>query len=123
MNFDSSNKAIFLQITDRICDQIVAGEYADDARLPSVREYAASVEVNANTVMRAYDRLADKGLIYNRRGIGYFVAPGAKLQIIKERGKELIESKLEPMFDLLHHMGVSPDALRDAYREYIDKQK
>lgn len=123
MNFDSSNKAIFLQITDRICDQIVAGEYADDARLPSVREYAASVEVNANTVMRAYDRLADKGLIYNRRGIGYFVVPGAKLQIIKERGEDLIESKLEPMFDLLHHMGVSPDALRDAYREYIDKQK
>ena len=56
MNFKES-KAIYLQIADRICDEILLGQYDEDGRIPSVREYAAVVEVNANTAMRSYDYL------------------------------------------------------------------
>ena len=56
MNFKES-KAIYLQIADRICDEVLLGQYREEERIPSVREYAAVVEVNANTVMRSYDRL------------------------------------------------------------------
>lgn len=60
MIFEENNKAIYLQIADRICDDIMQGKYDSDNRIPSVREYAASVEVNANTVMRSYERLTSR---------------------------------------------------------------
>ena len=77
MNFKES-KAIYLQIADRICDEILLGQFGEEERIPSVREYAAIVEVNANTVMRSFDYLQSQNIIYNKRGIGYFVSTGAK---------------------------------------------
>ena len=70
MNFND-NKPIYLQITDGIMDSILCGEYPPGERLPSVREYAAKVEVNANTVMRSFDWLQQQSVIFNRRGIGF----------------------------------------------------
>ena len=61
MNFKES-KAIYLQIADRICDEVLLGQYREEERIPSVREYAAVVEVNANTVMRSYDYLQSRKL-------------------------------------------------------------
>ena len=81
MNFKES-KAIYLQIADRICDEVLLGQYREEERIPSVREYAAVVEVNANTVMRSYDYLQSQEVIYNKRGIGYFVASGARALIL-----------------------------------------
>ena len=77
MNFKES-KAIYLQIADRICDEILLGQFGEEERIPSVREYAAIVEVNANTVMRSFDYLQSQNIIYNKRGIGYFVSTGAR---------------------------------------------
>ena len=77
MKFKES-KSIYLQIADRINDEILQGQYAEEGRIPSVREYAATVEVNANTVVRTYDYLQGQEIIYNKRGIGYFVATGAR---------------------------------------------
>mgnify|MGYP003307518551 CR=1 FL=1 len=57
------NKAIYLQIADRICDEILTEKYRDEERIPSVREYSAEVEVNVNTVMRAYDYLQQQDVI------------------------------------------------------------
>lgn len=78
MNFKES-KPIYLQIADRIMDEILQDIYPEEARIPSVREYAATVEVNANTVVRSYDYLQTQEIIFNRRGIGYFVSNGAKM--------------------------------------------
>lgn len=60
MNFNE-NKAIYLQLSDRIMDSILAGQYTPGGRIPSVREFAASVEVNPNTVVRSYEYLEQKG--------------------------------------------------------------
>ena len=72
MIFKENTRPIYLQIADRICYDIMSGVYNPDDRMPSVREYAASVEVNANTVMRSYEYLSTRDIIYNRRGIGFF---------------------------------------------------
>ncbi len=76
-----------MQIADRICDEILQGQYMEEERISSVREYAATVEVNANTVVRTYDYLQGQEIIYNKRGIGYFVSAGAKDRIIALRKK------------------------------------
>lgn len=61
MKFKES-KSIYLQIADRINDEILQGQYAEEGRIPSVREYAATVEVNANTVVRTMITFKDKRL-------------------------------------------------------------
>ena len=65
----SNDKAIYLQMADRLCDEILAGLYGDDDRIPSVREYAVLLQVNTNTAVKAYDALARDGIIYNRRAL------------------------------------------------------
>ena len=123
MVFEESNKAIYIQIADRICNEILDDLYAPDTRLPSVREYAADLQVNANTVMRSYDRLSQKGIIYNRRGIGFFVSTDAKVKVLAEKGEELMDSRIFELFDLLYHLDISPDDLRDKYSRYLEKKK
>ena len=82
MNF-KDNKAIYLQIADRIGDQILSGALTPDGKVPSVRELAAEIEVNANTVARTYDHLQQNGVIFTKRGLGYFVSPEAKEKIAR----------------------------------------
>ena len=70
----NSNKSIYLQICDAICEQILSGRLGPDERIPSVREYGAEIGVNPNTIMRSYEKLTADGIIYNKRGIGYFIS-------------------------------------------------
>lgn len=92
MNFDS-NKPIYLQIADVICEKILSGEYLPDSRIPSVREYGADIGVNPNTVMRTYEKLTADGVIYNKRGIGYFISPEAKKLVLENERKEFLENE------------------------------
>lgn len=121
MNFKES-KAIYLQIADRICDEILLGQYREEERIPSVREYAAVVEVNANTVMRSYDYLQAKGIIYIKRGIGYFVAAGACGLIHSSRKESFLKEEADYFFKQIHMLGVTEKELMAMYRAYSKKQ-
>ncbi|MBO4984301.1 MAG: GntR family transcriptional regulator [Bacteroides sp.] len=122
MNF-KDNKGIYQQIADRICDEILLGQYPEEGRIPSVREYAALVEVNANTTMRSYDQLQSQGIIYNKRGIGYFVSPGAHRQILELRRQQFLKEELPSFFHQLRTLGISFDELGDMYQTYLDNIK
>ncbi|WP_418698078.1 GntR family transcriptional regulator [Bacteroides sp.] len=122
MNF-KENKAIYLQIADRICDEILLGQYQEEERIPSVREYAAVVEVNANTVMRSYDYLQTQGVIYNKRGIGYFVSAGAHRMILSLRREYFLKEELEYFFKQIFTLNIPAKELAEMYQEFIKKQK
>ncbi len=115
----SNNNAIFLQIADRICDDILSGVYKSDSRLPSVREYASMVEVNANTVMRSYETLARLGVIYNKRGIGFFVSPDAREIIVAERRRTFLGEEMPDIFNRLRYLDVTPEDLSRMYQDYL----
>ena len=93
MEFDS-NKPIYIQIADNICDRMLTGEFKSGERIPSVREWAAQIGVNPNTVARAFDILSDKGIISNRRGMGFFVTDDALEIIRSNERKKFIEEEL-----------------------------
>ena len=122
MNFKES-KAIYLQIAERICDEVLLGQYRKEERIPSVREYAAVVEVNANTVMRSYDYLQTQGVIYNKRGIGYFVSADARELIFSLRKEYFMKEESDYFFRKLSMLGISAEELADMYRKFIKKQK
>lgn len=118
MNF-KENRPIYMQIADRIADEVLSGALQADSRIPSVREYAATVEVNANTVVRSYDYLQQKGVIYNRRGLGYFVAPDAVKIVHDIRREQLLGDELKLVMRQLASIGISPDELKDIYANYL----
>lgn len=105
----NNDKAIYIQMADRLCDDILAGTYSDDDRVPSVREYAVSLEVNTNTAVKAYDQLARDGIIYNRRGLGYFVTPGARDSIMQARRKSFLDTTLPSLFRDMRLLGIGID--------------
>ena len=120
MNF-KDNKAIYLQIADRIGDQILAGSLPPDGKVPSVRELAAEIEVNANTVARTYDHLQHIGVIYTKRGLGYFVSPDARDTIVSRRREQLMQGEMDYYLGQLKAVGITPAELHQIYSDYIAK--
>lgn len=113
----SNDKAIYLQMADRLCDEILAGKYRDDDRIPSVREYAVLLEVNTNTAVKAYDELARANIIYNKRGLGYFVTKGAKRQILKERKREFMAQRLPELFRQMRLLDIDIKDVAEAWEK------
>ena len=111
----NSDKPIFMQMADRLCDEILADKYQDDDRIPSVREYAVLLEVNTNTAVKAYDELARANIIYNKRGLGYFVTKGAKKQILKERKHVFMKEQLPELFRQMQLLGITLEDVKVAY--------
>lgn len=116
----NKDRPIYLQISDRICDEILSGAYAEDQRIPSVRDYATLMQVNINTVMKTYEELSRSEIIYQRRGMGYFVTAGAKSAIRRQRKETFIHKTLAEMFRQMSLLGISID---DVVKEYHASQK
>lgn len=87
--------------------RVLAGEWLEGERVVSVREMATSVGVNPNTVMRSYERLEADGIIFNRRGIGFFVAEGAKDHIKQLERKKFMDEELPKLKERLAHIGLT----------------
>lgn len=105
MEFDS-NKSIYLQICDVIYEKILSGALLPEARIPSVRDYGADIGVNPNTVMRSYEKLTAEGIIYNRRGIGYFISSGAKEIVLQKEKKDFLENEMPRILKKMKLLGI-----------------
>ena len=118
MNF-KDNKPIYLQIADRIGDDVLNGHLQADSKIPSVREMAAQIEVNANTVARTYEYLQQNGIIYTKRGLGYFVSPDAHETVANMRRDQLMHNEMDYFLSQLKAAGVSPDELNKIYTNFL----
>ena len=109
----NENRSIYLQICDAICEQILSGTLRPDERIPSVREYGAEIGVNPNTVMRSYEKLTGEGIIYNRRGIGYFISPDAREIVLEAQRKEFLENELPAIIRRMNLLGIDLENLQN----------
>ncbi|MBU0712945.1 GntR family transcriptional regulator [bacterium] len=114
MEFEKE-QAIYLQIADLICENILSGEWTEEERIPSVRELAVATEVNPNTAMRSYAWLQEKGIIQNRRGIGYFVSGGAVEKTRTLKKEEFINNQLPQLFKTMDLLNIRFDELKTLY--------
>ena len=108
------HKPIFLQIAEHICDEILGGRYPEGERLPSVREYAAEVEVNVNTVVRSYDWLSQKEIIFNKRGMGYFVGEGAAERIRQSLREAFFKETLQELAQQMEKLDITVEEVTKA---------
>lgn len=117
MQFDK-DKPIYAQIVDRIIENILKEKWEPEERIPSVRELAVALEVNPNTVVRSYNYLQDQDVIYNQRGIGYFVTENGKQHARHIKRSEFVKKELPYVFKTMQLLGMSLEELSDKYKEY-----
>ena len=110
--------AIYLQIADYIIERILLHQWKTEERIPAVRELAIQLEVNPNTVMRTYEFLQGQNIIYNQRGIGYFVAADAIKNATQYRKTEFIEKELPNIFRSIYMLGMDVDELKQRYEKF-----
>lgn len=110
-------RALFLQIAESVEDSIVDGSLAEDTRAPSTNELAAFYRVNPATAAKGVNMLVDKGVLVKRRGIGMFVALGAREQLLTERRTAFADRFIQPLLAEARTLGLSPDDLARLVRE------
>ena len=104
MEFDN-NKPIYIQIADSMCEAVLAGKYAAGERIPSVREWSASIGVNPNTVQKAYHLLEEEGLVYSRSGAkSYISLTEERIDSVKQ---EMVSGVVRELVGTVKRMGVS----------------
>ena len=110
-------QAIYMQIADYFGDHILREQWTDDEKVPSVRQLAIELEVNPNTVMRTYTHLQETGVIYNKRGIGYFVSPNAKTILVNMMKKQFIEVELPEFYRKMQLIGLTIKDLEEMFKK------
>lgn len=118
MQFNNNPQAIYLQIADYACERVLLKEWPPDTRIPSVREMAIKLEVNANTVARAYDFLKQIEIITDKRGVGYFTTPDCIKNAAAYRKQQFLEKEMPFFFRNMYLLGIEPEDLKTKYEKF-----
>ncbi|GAA5201083.1 GntR family transcriptional regulator [Microbacterium jejuense] len=110
-------RALFLQIAESVEDAIIDGSLAEEAQAPSTNELAAFYRINPATAAKGVAMLTDKGVLYKRRGIGMFVAPGARELLMNERRTAFADRFVEPLLAEARKLGLGPEDLELLIRD------
>lgn len=117
------DQAIYLQIADIICENILTESWKEGDRIPSIRELSVSIEVNPNTAMRSYSYLQELGIIFNQRGIGYFVADRARDITLELKKNNFINRELPRIFTTMDLIHMNCDELAKLYAARVKEEK
>lgn len=110
-------KPLFLQIAEQIEDSIVDGSLGEESQAPSTNELAAFYRINPATAAKGVAMLTDKGVLYKRRGIGMFVADGAREVLLVERRAAFADRYIDPLLTEARTLGLGAEDLADLLRQ------
>jgi GntR family transcriptional regulator len=108
---------LFAQIAERLAEEIADGGLAEGERVPSMNELAAFYRINPATAAKGLNLLADEGLLEKRRGIGMFVAGGARRRLLAQRRERFTAHYVEPLVTEAARLGIDADELTELVRE------
>ena len=109
-------KPVYVRLRETIADAILAGKYADGDPLPSVRALAAEEQANPLTVAKAYQGFQDDGLIIVKRGVGMFVAPGARAKLSESERKRFLNEEWPEIRARMRRLAIDPASLLERER-------
>jgi DNA-binding transcriptional regulator YhcF (GntR family) len=104
-------KPIFLQIAQQIENEIIDGTLAEESQVPSTNEFAAFHRINPATAGKGVNLLVDEGVLYKKRGIGMFVAGGARNRLIEKRRMQFVDDYVRPLLTEAGKLGIDPTTL------------
>lgn len=111
---------LFVQVAERLAEEIADGGLAEGDRVPSANELATYYRINPATAAKGINVLVSDELLEKRRGIGMFVADGARRRLLERRRKRFAERFVEPMVAEASRLGIGSDDLVALIREYAD---
>ena len=111
--------AIYLQIAQYVCEQILLEKWKLGDKLISIRDMAVNMQVNPNTVQRAYDFLQQRDIISNKRGVGYFIDDNAMEKILHFRKEQFMENELPVFFRNVYLLDVDFKEIKRLYDQFI----
>jgi GntR family transcriptional regulator len=117
-----NSKGIFLQIADSISEKIMEGEFPPGEKIPSVRDLATDLGVNPNTVMRTYSELQTRGIIDNKRGMGYYVSNEATDIIQRWKRDEFFYVELPLIVRKTRILNISFEELKPYFTSPINSE-
>ena len=120
MNF-REGQPIYQQIAERLMDEILAGKYISDERIPGVREYSLLLQVNVNTTVKAFDILARQGIIYNKRGLGSFVSAEAVDIIHRLRSDDVLNGMLHELARQMRLLNIPVDKVTERLKKLLNE--
>ena len=113
------NQPIYLQIAEYVCEQILLKKWKLGDKIVSIRDIAVVMEVNPNTVQRAYDFLQQQGIITNKRGVGYFTEENAMEKILAFRREQFMENELPVFLRNLYLLKIDIKDLKSKYDQFV----
>lgn len=116
------NEAIYLQIANYVSENILLGKWLSEDKIPSVRDLAGELQVNPNTVMRTYEFLQNQEVIYNKRGIGFFVTPASDKKIKNFRKERFLQQELPDFFRSIYLLDISLEEVQQRYERFKKEQ-
>lgn len=108
---------IYRQIADSIRDQVLAGTLDEDEQVMSTTQYATQLRINPATAAKAFAELVDEGVLYKRRGVGMFVAPGARDRLRDQHRARFFDEVVDPMIDEARAIGMDLEAVVERIRD------
>lgn len=109
-------KPVYVRLRETIADAIMAGEYADGDPLPSVRALAAEQQANPLTVAKAYQGFQDEGLVVVKRGVGMFVAEGARARLSDSERNRFLKEEWPEIRARMRRLGIDAEDLLERER-------
>jgi GntR family transcriptional regulator len=114
---------LFSQIAERLSEEIAEGVLSEGERVPSTNELAAYYRINPATAAKGISLLIDDGLLEKRRGIGMFVAAGARMRLLADRRKQFAERYVDPLVAEANRLGMDADELVTLIRTSSNAQE
>ena len=116
MNFNT-DKPIYLQIVEYVYERILQQEWLEEQKILSVRDLGGLLEVNPNTVMRAYEKLQQEKVIFNKRGVGFFIVVDAIDKIKRKKKAAFIENELTQALHIAKLLGITESEIVEIYKK------
>jgi DNA-binding transcriptional regulator YhcF (GntR family) len=120
LNFDSDTP-IYLQIAQEIESAILAGAYDTQMQVPSTTEISVTYKINPATALKGMTKLTDDGILYKKRGVGMFVAPGAKEKILDKRKQTFFETFIAPLVSEAKKLNFTQEEIEEMIRKGLEK--
>ncbi len=116
-----SETPIYQQIAEELESAIISGAYGEEEQVPSTTEISVQYKINPATVLKGVSLLADEGILYKRRGIGMFVAAGAKQKVLEKRKRVFFENFVKPMINEAKKLSVSKEDINEMIMRGYEK--
>lgn len=121
-NLIDENRPIFVQIAERIENDIISGELPEETQVPSTNQFASFYQINPATAAKGVNLLVDQGILYKKRGLGMYVATGARAILLEKRREQFSEQYVVPMLQEAEKLDITTEQLMKMIQRRVKVQ-